>query len=63
MAAGAPRPANPANPVKDRALPHIGRDAVKISSPDGTVEFRRAGDNRARYTRRGKADECDHPFR
>jgi len=40
--------------VKDRALPHIGRDAVKISSPDGAVEFRRAGDNRARYTGRGK---------
>jgi hypothetical protein len=32
-------------------LPHIGRDAVKIGGPDGTVEFRRAGDNRARYTR------------
>jgi hypothetical protein len=32
-------------------LPHIGRDAVKISRPDERVEFRRAGDNRARYTR------------
>jgi hypothetical protein len=32
-------------------LPHIGRDAVKISSPDGVALFRRAGDVRARYTR------------
>jgi hypothetical protein len=25
--------------MKDRALPHIGRDAVKIGSPDGVVTF------------------------
>ena len=37
--------------VKDRALPHIGRDAVKIGSTDGAVTFRRAGDIRARITR------------
>jgi hypothetical protein len=24
-------------PVNDRALPHNGRDAVKIGSPDGTA--------------------------
>ena len=31
-------------PTKDRALPHIGPDAVKIGSPDGThFNFRRAG--------------------
>jgi hypothetical protein len=36
-------------PVKDRAMPHIGRDAVKIGSPDGVRYFRRAGD--ARITR------------
>jgi hypothetical protein len=36
---------------KNRALPHNGRDAVKISSLDSIVEFRRAGDIRARYTR------------
>jgi hypothetical protein len=28
-------PPPPGIPVKDRALPHIGRDAVKIASPDG----------------------------
>jgi hypothetical protein len=33
--------------MKDRALPHIGRDAVKIDSADGAVYFRRAGDIRA----------------
>ena len=37
--------------VKDRALPHIGPDAVKINSPDGITYIRRAGDIRARYTR------------
>jgi hypothetical protein len=37
--------------VKDRALPHIGRDAVKISGTDGVTYFRRAGDIRARITR------------
>jgi len=37
--------------VKDRALPHIGRDAVKINSPDGVAYIRRAGDIRARYSR------------
>jgi hypothetical protein len=37
--------------VKDRALPHIGRDAVKIDSPDGVTYFRRAGDIRARFKR------------
>ena len=26
-------------PMKDRALPHIGRDAVKIGGPDGAVIF------------------------
>jgi hypothetical protein len=31
-------------------LPHIGPDAVKIGTPDG-LNFRRAGDIRARYTR------------
>jgi hypothetical protein len=30
--------------MKDRALPYIGRDAVKIGSPDGACfDFRRAG--------------------
>jgi hypothetical protein len=33
-------------PAKDRALPHIGRDAVKISDPDGAASLRRAGDTR-----------------
>jgi hypothetical protein len=43
---------DPPNPSKDRALPHIGRDAVKISSPIGVgFYFRRAGDIRARITR------------
>src|SRR6266404_5226237 len=37
--------------MKDRALPHIGRDAVKIGSTDGASYFRRAGDIRARITR------------
>jgi hypothetical protein len=37
--------------VKVQALPHIGRDAVKIGSPDGDALLRRAGDIRARYTR------------
>jgi hypothetical protein len=43
-------------------LPHIGRDAVKISSTDG-ASLRRAGDIRARITRETgeKADEC-HSF-
>jgi hypothetical protein len=36
-------------PAKDQALPHIGRDAVKISSTDGIAYFRRAGDIRARF--------------
>jgi hypothetical protein len=40
--------------MKDRALPHIGRDAVKIDSPDGTVDLRRAGDIRARHAKEGK---------
>jgi hypothetical protein len=31
------------SPGKDRALPHIGRDAVKIGGPDGVAYFRRAG--------------------
>jgi hypothetical protein len=26
--------------MKDRALPHIGRDAVKIGSPDGAFVAR-----------------------
>jgi hypothetical protein len=26
--------------VKDRALPHIGRDAVKIGGPDGVTSCR-----------------------
>jgi hypothetical protein len=38
-------------PGKDRALPHNGRDAVKIGSTDGGALLRRAGDIRARYTR------------
>jgi hypothetical protein len=33
---GPPFPAR-AIPVNDRALPHNGRDAVKISSPDGAA--------------------------
>jgi hypothetical protein len=37
--------------MKYRALPHIGRDAVKIRSTDGVTYFRRAGDIRARITR------------
>jgi hypothetical protein len=36
--------------MKDRASPHIGRDAVKIGSPDGAAYVRRAGD-RAHNTR------------
>jgi hypothetical protein len=41
----------PPRPMKERALPHIGRDAVKIGSPDGTCfDCRRAGD-RARFIR------------
>ena len=36
-------------PENDRALPHIGPDAVKIGSPDGTASLRRAGDVRARF--------------
>jgi len=31
------------SPGKDRALPHIGRDAVKISSPDGVASFSSCG--------------------
>jgi hypothetical protein len=46
--------------MNDRALPHIGRDAVKIGSPDGIVV---RGDIRARSTRnRGTADERHHSF-
>jgi hypothetical protein len=30
-------------PMKERAMPHIGRDAVKIESPDGVAHLRRAG--------------------
>jgi hypothetical protein len=37
--------------MKYQALPHIGRDAVKISSTDSVSYFRRAGDIRARITR------------
>jgi hypothetical protein len=38
--------------VKDRALPHIGPDAVKIGSPDGGAwNFVVRGTIRARYTR------------
>jgi hypothetical protein len=37
--------------VKDRALPHIGRDAVKIGSPDGLLTSSWGGDIRARITR------------
>ena len=38
-------------PMKDQALPYIGRDAVKIDGPDGSCfDFRRAGD-RARFIR------------
>lgn len=45
-------------PVKDRALPHIGRDAVKIRGPDSVTLLRRAGDTRSTRNR-GTADECD----
>jgi hypothetical protein len=39
--------------MKDRALPYIGRDAVKIGSPDGPFVAR--GQSRSRHTRdRGK---------
>jgi len=39
-------------PAKNRALPHIGPDAVKIRSPDGcTLQFVVRGTIRARYTR------------
>jgi hypothetical protein len=41
--------------VKDRALPHIGRDAVKISSPDGVTYFRRAGDIRSLNAKQGNS--------
>jgi hypothetical protein len=39
--------------VKNRALPHIGPDAVKIGGPDagGTWNFVVRGTIRARYTR------------
>jgi hypothetical protein len=36
---------------KDRALPQIGRDVVKIGGMDGGAYFRRAGDIRARSMR------------
>jgi hypothetical protein len=43
---------------KDRALPQIGRDVVKIGGMDGNVNFRRAGDIRARFNaKQGTADE------
>src|ERR1700733_3889682 len=42
------------DPRKDQALPHIGRDAVKIGSPDGGALLRRAGDIRACSTRKRK---------
>jgi hypothetical protein len=45
-------------PRKDRALPQIGRDVVKIRGMDGVAHFRRAGDIRARSQRETrKADE------
>jgi outer membrane scaffolding protein for murein synthesis (MipA/OmpV family) len=43
---------------KDRALPQIGRDVVKIGGMDGVATFRRAGDIRARFNaKQGTADE------
>ncbi|WP_291689195.1 hypothetical protein, partial [Bradyrhizobium sp.] len=58
------------NPVNSPALPQIGPDAVKIGKPDGHylnfrhLNFRRAGDIRARSTRnRGIADECHDSLR
>ena len=51
-------------PMKDRALPHIGPDAVKIGRPDGPhFNFVVRGTIRARSMRnRGTADECHHSF-
>jgi hypothetical protein len=49
-------------PVNDRALPHNGRDAVKISSPDGPVRTLVVrGQPRSVNAKQGKADECHHP--
>jgi hypothetical protein len=43
---------------KDRALPQIGRDVVKIRGMDRIAYFRRAGDIRARFNaKQGTADE------
>ena len=47
-----------ASRLKDPALPHNGRDAVKIGSPDGRVTFVVRGTSAlAQRENRGKADE------
>jgi hypothetical protein len=49
----------PPIPGNDRALPHIGRDPVKIGGPDGIVSFvvyfRRAGDIRSLNANQGNS--------
>jgi hypothetical protein len=50
--------------MKDRALPHIGRDAVKFSSPDGAALLSSCGDTRAGITREpGELADDSHSFR
>jgi len=41
--------------MNDRALPHIGRDAVKIGSPDGTVDFVARGTFRSLNAKQGNS--------
>jgi hypothetical protein len=50
--------------LKNRALPHIGPDAVKISSPDGSRSiFVVRGTTAPLNAKTGvKADECHDPF-
>jgi hypothetical protein len=49
--------------VKERALPHIGPEAVKIGSADGNYfDSRGAGHPRSIHTQNwGTANDC-HPF-
>jgi hypothetical protein len=58
MGAGQALPSTMLPARKDRALPQIGRDVVKIGGMDGAVTFVVRGDVRARSNaKQGTADE------